>query len=196
MPAIGLGLWKIAREGTAEMVRSAIAGGYRHLDSAADYGNEAEVGEGLQSVLSEGLVTRDELWVTSKLWNTYHHPSHVKLALEKTLDDLQIDYLDLYLIHFPIALKFVPFEERYPPEWFNNPDTLDPGMVPARVPLSDTWHAMEALKSDEVVNHIGICNYSSALLHDLMNYCKTKPEILQIESRRISTTSILSLIHI
>ena len=90
MPAIGLGLWKIAREGTAEMVRSAIAGGYRHLDSAADYGNEAEVGEGLQAALSEGLVTRDELWVTSKLWNTYHRPEHVRAACERTLKDLRL----------------------------------------------------------------------------------------------------------
>ena len=87
MPAIGLGLWKIARDDTAEMVRSAIAEGYRHLDSAADYGNEAEVGEGLQAALSEGLVSRDELWVTSKLWNTYHRPEHVRAACERTLRD-------------------------------------------------------------------------------------------------------------
>ncbi|MGA0335499.1 MAG: aldo/keto reductase, partial [Luminiphilus sp.] len=84
MPAIGLGLWKIAREETAEMVRSAIAEGYRHLDSAADYGNEAEVGEGLQAALTEGRVRREELWVTSKLWNTFHRPEHVRAACERT----------------------------------------------------------------------------------------------------------------
>jgi D-xylose reductase len=87
MPAIGLGLWKIARDDTAEMVRSAIAEGYRHLDSAADYGNESEVGEGLQAALSQGFVSRDELWVTSKLWNTYHRPEHVRAACERTLKD-------------------------------------------------------------------------------------------------------------
>ena len=65
------------------MVRSAMAEGYRHLDSAADYGNESEVGEGLQAALSQGFVSRDELWVTSKLWNTYHRPEHVRAACER-----------------------------------------------------------------------------------------------------------------
>ena len=114
MPAIGLGLWKISRADTAEMVRSAIAEGYRHLDSAADYGNEAEVGEGLQAALSEGLVTREELWVTSKLWNTYHRPEHVRAACERTLKDLRLSELDLYLIHFPIALQYVHFDTATP----------------------------------------------------------------------------------
>ena len=182
IPKIGFGLWKIPRNSCSDTVYRAIKSGYRHLDSASDYGNEKEVGEGIKKAIGDGLCEREDLWITSKLWNTYHHPSHVKLALEKTLDDLQIDYLDLYLIHFPISLKFVPFEERYPPEWFNNPDILDPVMVPAKVPLSDTWQAMEALKSDKVAHHIGVCNYSSALIHDLMNYCETKPEILQIEA--------------
>jgi len=182
IPKIGFGLWKIPRSLCSDTVYRAIKSGYRHLDSASDYGNEKEVGVGIKKAIDDGLCEREDLWITSKLWNTYHHPSHVKLALEKTLDDLQIDYLDLYLIHFPISLKFVPFEERYPPEWFNNPDIMDPVMVPARVPLSDTWQAMEALKNDKVAHHIGICNYSSALIHDLMNYCETKPEILQIEA--------------
>ena len=65
--------------------------------------------------IDDGLVTREDLWITSKLWNTYHAKEHVKPALEKTLEDLGLDYLDLYLIHFPIAQQFVPFETRYPP---------------------------------------------------------------------------------
>ena len=182
MPRIGFGLWKIPKDICSNSVYKAINAGYRHLDSASDYGNEAEVGEGIKMALEDGLCKREDLWITSKLWNTYHHPDHVSQALEKTLKDLQLDYLDLYMIHFPISLKFVPFEERYPPEWFNDPSSPDPKMIPSKIPLSDTWRAMELLKESGLVKHIGVCNYSSGLLHDLMNYCKIKPEVLQIES--------------
>ncbi|MDD9889181.1 MAG: aldo/keto reductase [Gammaproteobacteria bacterium] len=182
IPAVGFGLWKIGPEICEDTVYEAIKCGYRHLDAACDYGNEVEVGRGIQRALADGICTREELWVTSKLWNTYHRAEHVTPALDRTLNDLQLEYLDLYLIHFPIALEFVPFETRYPPEWFFDPDTSDPCMKPSRVPLSDTWHSMEKLKAEGKAKHIGVCNYSSGLLHDLMNYCTTPPELLQIES--------------
>ena len=182
LPAVGFGLWKIDKPDTANLVHAAVEAGYRHLDSAADYGNEKEAGEGIKSALAAGLCQREELWVTSKLWNTYHRPEHVRAACEKTLSDLALDYLDLYLIHFPIALKFVDFDERYPPEWFFDPDAEAPRMEIDPVPLHQTWAAMEDLKESGLVKHIGVCNYNSALLHDLMAYAKQKPEVLQVEA--------------
>ena len=117
IPKCGLGTWKIpANQVTSLVYRSIKELGVRHIDTACDYGNEVEVGLGINQAIDEGIVKREQLWVTSKLWNTYHSPEHVKLACQKSLKDLNLDYLDLYLIHFPISLKFVPFEERYPPE--------------------------------------------------------------------------------
>lgn len=182
MPAMGFGLWKIAPDQCSDVVYEAVKAGYRHFDAACDYGNEAQVGEGLARAMADGLCTRADLWVTSKLWNTYHHPQHVQPALQKSLEDLQLDYLDLYLVHFPIALAFVPFATRYPPEWIHDPQADVPAMQPVKVPLQDTWHAMEQLLDTGKVRHIGVCNYNSALLHDLMNYANHAPEVLQIES--------------
>lgn len=182
MPPVGFGLWKIPKEDTANAVVEAIRAGYRHFDSAADYANEAESGEGFARAIAEGLVTREELWITSKLWNTFHAPEHVEEACRKSLADLQVECLDLYLIHFPIALEYVPIEERYPPEWLYNPDADEPEMRPAPVPLYQTWHAMEALVEKGLVNRIGVCNYNTGLIHDLMSYATIKPSHLQIES--------------
>ncbi len=182
MPPVGFGLWKIPREDTAATVVEAVRAGYRHFDSAADYANETEAGKGIAQAIADGLVTRDDLWVTSKLWNTFHAGEHVEEACRKTLSDLGLDCLDLYLVHFPIALEYVPIDERYPPEWLNNPASGQPEMRRANVPLHETWQAMEALVDQGLVKRIGICNYNSALIHDLMTYARIKPSMLQIEA--------------
>ncbi len=187
MPAVGLGLWKVDRSDTARLVRDAIEVGYRHLDNACDYGNEIEAGAGIRDALSKGLCTREELWVTSKLWNTYHRAEHVRPACEKSLRDLGLDYLDLYLIHFPIATRYVPIEERYPPEWFVDPNAPEPRMEVDAVPLAETWGAMERLVEAGLVREIGVCNYTTGLLIDLMAYSNIKPAMLQVESHPFLT---------
>ena len=181
-PEIGLGLWKVPKSQCADVVYNAIKLGYRHLDSACDYGNEIEVGQGITRAIADGLCQREDLYVVSKLWNTYHSREHVQPALEKTLADLGLDYLDSYLIHFPIAQPFVPFETRYPPEWIEDPLASEPAMKIAPVPLFETWQAMENLVEQGLVKTIGVCNYSSGLLNDLMAYATIKPSDLQIES--------------
>jgi len=89
------------------VVFSVIKAGYRHLDCAADYGNEKEVGAGIRRAIEAGLIKREDLFVTSKLWNTFHRAEHVEAACKKTLSDLGLAYVDLYLIHFPISLKVI-----------------------------------------------------------------------------------------
>ncbi len=187
MPAVGLGLWKIDRPDAAQAVVDAVEAGYRHLDSASDYGNEAETGEGIAAAIAAGQCTREELWVTSKLWNTNHRKEHVRAAAEKTLSDLGLDYLDLYLIHFPIAMKYVDPAVRYPAEWIHDPGADVPRMEFDAVPLSETWAAMEGLVDAGLVKEIGVCNYNSGLLMDLCNYSRIKPAMLQIESHPFLT---------
>jgi D-xylose reductase len=181
MPSIGLGLWKIDSEAAPGAVREAIRVGYRHLDSACDYGNEAQVGKGIEQALADGHCRREDLWITSKLWNTYHAAKHVRPALERSLRDLRVDYLDLYLIHFPIAQQFVPFDLRYPPGWFHEPDAARPAMELAPIPLAETWQAMEKLVAAGLVRNIGVCNFNCALLRDLLTHAVIRPAVLQVE---------------
>lgn len=140
MPQVGLGLWKMPKDVCADAVVNAVETGYRLFDSACDYGNEKQTGEGLKRAIDSGKVKRSDLFVVSKLWNTFHHPDHVKMAVKKSLEDLGLEYLDLYLIHFPIAQKFVPIETRYPPEWIHDPSCPKPQMEFAEgVTYQMTW---------------------------------------------------------
>jgi D-xylose reductase len=129
--------------------------------------------------LADGLCKREELWVTSKLWNTYHRKEHVKNACLRSLQDLGVDYLDLYLIHFPIALKFVPFETRYPPEWFYDPSADDRRMEEDETcSYRETWEAMEDLVREGLVKNIGMCNIGTGMLREVLSYAKIKPTVL------------------
>jgi D-xylose reductase len=182
LPTVGLGLWKIGNDKTADMVQTAIGAGYRHIDSACDYGNEKEAGVGIRNSLNDGLCKREELWITSKLWNTYHRPEHVRPAIERTLADLGVDYLDLYLVHFPISLQYIPFDERYPPGWFHDPGAAQPAMKTKPVPMAETWGAMEELQRAGLCKHIGISNFGVSLIRDLLSYASIRPSVLQVES--------------
>ena len=135
------------------------------------------MGLGIRRAIEGGVCKREELFVTSKLWNTFHAPEHVEAACRRSLDDLGLEYLDLYLIHFPISLAFVPFSERYPPEWVAPGAN---GMKFAKVPVSSTWAAMEKLVEGGMVKDIGLSNWSSQGLRDLLSYCKIRPAMLQV----------------
>jgi diketogulonate reductase-like aldo/keto reductase len=179
-PSVGLGTWKIPDEVLPTLIPEAVSLGYRHFDCACDYGNEPAVGEGLKNAMNGG-VSRDDLWITSKLWNTYHHPDHVRAACERSLSDLGLDELDLYLIHFPVSLAFIPFEERYPPGWLFDPEAENPAMKHVDVPYTDTWGAMEKLVDEGLVKNIGVCNLGTAMLREVKAHARIRPVVNQVE---------------
>lgn len=175
MPLLGLGTWKAGVGGDVrEAVRHALTVGYTHLDCAADYDNQAEVGEGIAAAVSEGAIKREDLWVTSKLWNTDHAREHVRPACEQSLKELKLDYLDLYLIHFPVPMKYTGAHT-------DAPRDADGKVEFARVPLRETWEEMEKLVDAGLVKNIGISNFSASLISDLLSYARIPPVVNQIE---------------
>lgn len=170
-PAFGLGTWKSKPGEVYDAVRAALEIGYRHLDCAAVYGNETEVGQAIKDAIAAGDITRDELWVTSKLWNNAHLKDDVAPALEQTLSDLQLDYLDLYLIHWPIAFK--------PGVGF--PRSADDWLTLEEAPLSETWEAMLAAKEAGKSRAVGVSNMGPERLSALAEVGEA-PEVNQVES--------------
>ena len=164
--------WKSDKDKVAEAVYHAIKTGYRHLDCAAIYGNESHVGRGIKRAIDEGLVTREQLWVTSKLWITNWQPEHVRPALEKTLADLGLQYLDLYLIHWPFRLHHdaefpdVPEEQRL--GW----DAHE---------TSKTWKAMLDARDSGLARTVGVSNFTMKKLHELLPLIPEAPEVNQCE---------------
>ncbi|KAL4428139.1 hypothetical protein ABPG75_002228 [Micractinium tetrahymenae] len=162
MPLVGLGTWTQKQQGEVrDAVETAIRMGYRHIDCAAEYGNEDEVGAGLAAVLKDGTVRREELWVTTKLDNPDHAPSLVEAACRESLSRLGLSYLDLYLIHWP---------------WNGRPQpALDPS-------LEDTWAAMEGLVRNGLVRAIGVSNTSARKLERLLAKASIPPAVNQVEA--------------
>lgn len=156
IPSLGYGTFKTEENVTAKVVQQAIATGYRHIDGAAIYGNEKEVGEGIRN----SGIAREELFVTSKLWNTNRGYEKTLAAFQKTLDDLQLGYLDLYLIHWPAIEK-----------QFSNWQELN----------SETWRAFEKLYADGKIKSIGVSNFEKKHLDALFETAVVKPMVNQIE---------------
>ncbi|CAK9175679.1 unnamed protein product [Ilex paraguariensis] len=175
MPIIGLGVWRMDDKDIKSLLINAINIGYRHFDCAADYQNEAEVGDALADAFKTELVKRKDLFITTKLWNSDH--GHVLEACKDSLKKLQLDYLDLYLVHFPIATKHTGVGTTA--SALGEDGVLD---IDTTISLESTWHAMEELVSLGLVRSIGISNYDIFLTRDCLAYAKVKPAVNQIET--------------
>ncbi len=175
IPAVGLGTFgsdRFSGEAIAEAVKGAIAVGYRHIDCAAVYGNEHLIGQSLHEAMQQG-IKREELWITSKLWNDKHGEKDVIPACEKSLRDLQLEYLDLYLIHWPFPNYHAPGVDV---------NSRDPHAKPY---LHDaymrTWRQMERLVTLGLVRHIGTSNMTIPKLRLVLRDAEIKPACSEME---------------
>lgn len=172
MPALGLGTWKSEPGVVGGVIREAINIGYRHIDCAPIYQNEHEIGEAFDAAFANGDVTRSDLWITSKLWNSNHARQDVVPAIEKTLADLRLDYLDLFLMHWPIAFRHaVTFPE-------GPADFVSLGQIP----LAETWQGMEEAVEKGLCRAIGVSNFSSRKIGDLLADATIRPVVNQVEA--------------
>ncbi|KAF8964256.1 NADP-dependent oxidoreductase domain-containing protein [Flammula alnicola] len=164
IPAVALGVWRASPGEVGDAVKTALSCGYRHIDGAWIYGNEAEVGKALKA----SGVPREDIWLTSKLWNTFHEPQDVEPALDESLSRLGTDYLDLYLMHWPVAFKNGGKENEVDFERTENP--------------YPTWKKLEEMVEKGKVRNIGLSNFNIRRLQNLTaNPLKIKPAVNQVE---------------
>ncbi|KAB0793803.1 hypothetical protein PPYR_13423 [Photinus pyralis] len=172
IPVVGLGTWKTKPNEIPSTIKKALKIGYRHFDCAPVYNNLKELGKSLDQAIDKNVVTRRDLFITCKLWNTFHRPDSVEIAIKQSLSDLRTSYIDLYLMHWPMAYKegekFIPLDSRGNVEF-------------SSVHFVDTWKAMEVLVQRNLAKSIGVCNFNKRQIEKIIQSAKIPPVINQVE---------------
>ena len=174
IPALGFGTLIPDPIATRNATQAALEAGFRVLDTAERYRTEREVGDAMREVFGAGKIKREDVFVITKLWNTNHRPERVKPAFEASLKKLQLDYIDLYLIHTPFA--FQPGEEQDPRD-ANGKVIYDKGVT-----LLDTWQALESLTDDGRCKAIGLSDVNLEQTRQIVQAARIKPAVVHVES--------------
>ena len=173
IPVIGFGTLIRDPVAARQAIKAALEVGFRHLDGAELYRNEDVVGDAMREAFEAGTVRREELFVTTKLWNNNHRPERVKPALEASLRRLQLDYVDCYLVHTPFAFK--PGDEMYPRDEHDQP------IYDTEVTLIETWRAMERLVDEGICRSIGLSDITLDKLKEIVAAARIKPAVVEVE---------------
>ncbi|KAK0403458.1 hypothetical protein QR680_016930 [Steinernema hermaphroditum] len=171
-PLFGLGTWLSQPGEVADAVKKAIFAGYRHIDCAHAYGNQKEIGACLEALFAEGAAKREELFITSKIWNTFHSYEAAKSAVDTILEELRLEYLDLCLIHWPIAYK--EGGEKFPKD-------EDGKILYSGIDFMETWKAMEEKVAEGKIRSIGLSNFGEHQIERVWSEGNVKPAVLQVE---------------
>ncbi|MGZ4514701.1 MAG: aldo/keto reductase [Mycobacterium sp.] len=174
IPALGFGTSLSDNTKTRDAVKTAVEVGFRHLDAAERYRNEAEVGAALKELFAQRTVRREELFVTTKLWNNNHRPERVKPALQASLNRLGLDAVDLYLVHTPFAFK--PGDDQDPRD-IHGAVVYDDGVT-----LAETWAAMEGLVEEGLTRAIGLSDIDAEGTREIVDTARIKPAVVEVES--------------
>uniref|UniRef100_A0A914PBC7 NADP-dependent oxidoreductase domain-containing protein n=1 Tax=Panagrolaimus davidi TaxID=227884 RepID=A0A914PBC7_9BILA len=173
IPLFGLGTWQSKAGELKVVIRAAIEEGYRHFDCAQGYMNQGEVGKAINQAIEDGLVKREELWITTKVWNTFHSYEAATKSIDDTLKEMNLEYLDLVLIHWPMG-----YEEGG--DIF--PKTSDgKGMRFSDVDYTETWRALEVARMEGKTRHIGVSNFGIGQIMRLIKMGRPKPQVVQVE---------------
>lgn len=174
IPPLGLGTWRCKPKQVSGAITCAIENGYRHIDCAYLYSNEKDIGNALEVSLNSCRLTRENIFITSKLWSTFFRPELVEECCKQTLENLKLSYIDLYLLHSPMALQ--PGHGLFPSLGENGPLAFD------SVPLISTWKAMEMLVDKGLVMSVGLSNFNRRQIEEIWHHSRIRPTNLQIEA--------------